>query len=313
MKDWLWLAAGGLFIPSLILVPVIVVGAWPEFLNFYIFCGASYKNQVVNASVLQFLLNGSADFGVYLVSLIFGGGFFLLFLGKTRALPAWGIGFLVLVVYNAVLLLSVLRSGFNFPHYLLLLVMPLTLLCGWALRGLLFASKSVSWERRRFFGGVVLGAVLVVQLSNVFREYVKMPQLLRNWGTETNAVVPVLLRYSKPGDSMAIWGWANKLHVFTGLRPSTRFVGTSYVTDPSPNYNRHRELFLADIKRDKPKLFVDAVDEFRWPTWPPGAMARHDMLPELSAWIRREYKLVADVQTAPNKLPVRVYVRNDPE
>jgi hypothetical protein len=35
------------------------------------------------------------------------------------------------------------------------------------------------------------------------------------------------------------------------------------------------------------------------------------MLPELAAWIREEYQLVADVQTAPNRLPVRIYVRKN--
>jgi hypothetical protein len=35
------------------------------------------------------------------------------------------------------------------------------------------------------------------------------------------------------------------------------------------------------------------------------------MIPELSQWVRQEYNLVADVQTAPQKLPVRVYVRRE--
>jgi hypothetical protein len=312
INDWLWLAVGGLLVPTLILVPVIMAGAWLEFLNFYLFCGASYKSQATSASAVEFLLRGNGDFAVYLVAVLVASGLFCLFLGKKRALLYWGIGFIALAGYSVVLLFSVLRSGFNFPHYLLLLVMPLVLILGWALRALLFVAKNVPPERRRIIGGVILGGVLVMQAGNIVLEYSKSPQLLRDWGTESNPVVPILLRYSKPGDSMAVWGWANKLHAFTGLRPATRFVGTSYVTDPSPNYNRHRELFLVDIKKDRPKLFVDAVDEFRWPTWPPGAQARHDMLPELSAWVRREYKLVADVQTAPNKLPVRVYVRNEP-
>jgi len=38
------LCAGGMVLPLLILVPVIWAGAWPEFLNFYLLCGTTYKN-----------------------------------------------------------------------------------------------------------------------------------------------------------------------------------------------------------------------------------------------------------------------------
>ena len=85
------------------------------------------------------------------------------------------------------------------------------------------------------------------------------PFYLKNCGEEKNGVVPTLLKLSQPRDSMAVWGWCNKLHAFSGLRPSTRFIGTSYVTDPSPHYNRHRELFLQELRKVRPKLFLDVA------------------------------------------------------
>ncbi len=100
-------------------------------------------------------------------------------------------------------------------------------------------------------------------------------------------MVPTLLKLSQPGDSMAIGRWCNKLHAFPGLRPSTRFIGTSYVTDPSPHYSRHRELFLQELRKVRPKLFLDAIDEFRWPTWPAGASASHTTIPELAEWVAK--------------------------
>ena len=138
------------------------------------------------------------------------------------------------------------------------------------------------------------------------------PFYLKNCGEEKNGVVPTLLKLSQPRDSMAVWGWCNKLHAFSGLRPSTRFIGTSYVTDPSPHYNRHRELFLQELRKVRPKLFLDVIDEFRWPTWPAGASARHTMIPELDEWVRQNYALAAQIQTAPGRLPVQIFVRKDP-
>jgi hypothetical protein len=312
-----WLAAGGLFVPALILVPVAAAGVWDEFIYFYLVCGTTYKNEAQQISPLVFLLRGSADFGAYFLAVVSVSVFSLFGLQRSaapRLLRRWLVGFAIIAGYLGVTLLSVFRSGFGFPHYLLLLVFPLSLLMAWCLKGAILPlnENNLNEPRGLFSGFYALSVVLIVQCGMGVAEYIKInPQLLGPWGAEVNAVVPVLLRYGKPGDSMMVWGWNNKLHAFTGFRPATRFVGLTYIMDPSPNYNRHRDLFLSDLKADKPKLFVDAVDEFRWPTWPPGAQARHDMIPELSQWVRQEYNLVADVQTAPQKLPVRVYVRRE--
>ncbi len=312
-----WLAVGGLFVPALILIPVAVAGVWDEFVYFYLVCGTTYKNETQQISPLVFLLRGSSDFGAYFAAVVSVSVFSLLGLqisAVPRLLRQWLVGFVIIFGYLIVVSLSVFRSGFSFPHYLLLLVFPLSLLLAWCLKAahLPLNENNPNEPRGLFSGSYALAVVLIVQCGMGVVEYTNInPQLLGPWGGEVNAVVPVLLRYGKPGDSMMVWGWNNKLHAFTGFRPSTRFVGLTYIMDPSPNYNRHRELFLSDLKADRPRLFVDAVDEFRWPTWPPGAQARHDMIPELSQWVRQEYNLVADVQTAPQKLPVRVYVRRE--
>jgi hypothetical protein len=307
------LAAGGLTVPVLILVPVAVAGAWSEFLNFYIFCGASYQNMAQRVPALTFFLDGNPAFGVYLVLAVLAGLAAGLAARPGRDRGVWASGFVALGLYFGVIVFSVLRSGFPFPHYLLLMVLPVSFLLAWALRGFLgdeTARPGVGGRRHVALGGI--GLILFSQGVHAIGDYVRNPRLMDDWGKETNAVVPVIEKYAQPGDSMMIWGWNNKLHAFTGIRPSTRFIGTTYLTDPSPQYNRHRELFLQDLKKDRPKLFIDAVDEFRWHSWPPGAAARHTMLPELAAWIGSEYSLAADVQTAPNRLPVRIYVRKTP-
>lgn len=325
------LCAGGLTVPAVILIPVALAGAFSEFLNFYIFCGASYQNSAQRVPALTFFLEGNPAFGVYLVLavLVCVAAAVKARVGEDRGV--WASGFAALGGYFGVVIFSVLRSGFPFPHYLLLMVLPVGFLLGWALRGFLgeeaggaqgedaggggkaAGSMPGAGSAFRLYGAVGgVGLVLFAQAVHTIGDYVRNPRLMGFWGVENNPVVPVIQKYAQPGDSMMIWGWNNKLHAFTGIRPSTRFIGTTYLTDPSPAYNRHRELFLQDLKRDRPKLFVDAIDEFRWHSWPPGAAARHDMLPELAAFIRSEYSLAADVQTAPNRLPVRIYVRKSP-
>jgi hypothetical protein len=315
VKRLAWQAAGGLTVPALILLPVAVAGAWKEFVYFYLVCGTTYKSVSQEVSPLVFLLRGAPDFGAYFAAVLVACAVSLCYLrrpGDSVLFKQWLVSLGLAAGYLGVVLFSVFRSGFSFPHYLLLLVFPLSLLLAWCIKGgqLPFGLDDAPSGRGLVSGFPTLCAVLLVQAGAAVSEHAKVnPMLLKDWGTETNAVVPVLMRYAKPGDSMMIWGWNNKLHAFTGLRPATRFIGLTYIMDPSPNYTRHREVFLNDLKADNPRLFVDAVDEFRWPTWPPGAQARHDMMPELSQWVRQHYDLVADVQTAPQRLPVRIYVR----
>lgn len=310
-KHLLWITLGGLAVPTLILVPVMLAGAWFEFLHFYIVCGMSYRNPGLSKSILEFLVFDNFDFGVYGLSSLAASTAFLLLVRRSTGLRGWLAGLGLLAGYGGVLVFSVMRSGFYFSHYLILLIMPTALVTAWVLRAFLSHPRAVSAPFRSSIVLGVFGVLTLVQFGNAVREHLRHPELLEDWGSESSSVAPVLLRYAKPGDSMAIWGWANNLHAITGIRPATRFIGTAYVTHPSPQYDRHRKLFLEDLKKDKPRLFVDAIDEFRWPGWPPGALARHDMLPELSEWVRREYSLVDSVRTDPERLPVLIYVRKD--
>lgn len=314
LKHLACIAGGGLTVPALMLAPVILAGAWHEFLDFYLFAGAAYKNTTfVFAFPLDaYLVQGNFDFGVYWIACMAASTLFVCFVQKRGPLREWGVGLGILLAYLGTVLFSVLRSGFNFPHYLLLLIIPVTLITAWALKAFLAFPTAAAAPRRDL---IVLGTFGVLAFAQVYTAgilYSERPDLVRRWDYEEDPVVPVLSRLARPGDSMAIWGWANKYHAWTGIRPATRFVGTAYVTDPAPRYDRHRRLFLEDLKRDKPRLFVDAVDEFRWPTWPQGALAQHEMLPELAEWVRGEYSPAAEIKTSRSKLPVRIYVRKTP-
>jgi hypothetical protein len=311
----LWLCLGGALVPVSILLPVKLAGAWSEFLNFYLLCGTTYKSQSAQPGPLVFLLKADYGFGIYFsftLLIALAGAVFIRPSRSKGALRDWGGGLLMFITLLSITLYSVFRSGFGFPHYLLLLIFPLCFLMAWGLKDIQRSNISDFREsgRVKFVTGSIIFMILTQNIFTI-SQYLHEPRLLSNWGQEINPVVPVLLKFAGPGDSMAVWGWNNKLHAFTGIRPATRFIGTSYVTDPSPNYNRHRELFLSDVKADKPRLFVDAIDEFRWPTWPPGAQAQHEMIPELAEWVRSEYRLVAAGSTAPNRLPIRVYVRKE--
>ena len=317
----LFLGMGGVVVPASILIPVTVAGVWNEFVYFYLLCGSTYQANFQKIPILMYLLRGSAEFGAFFGTAMVGATVLLagLFGSGMRGTHGssepkeWWVWGAVTGGYFGVVLYSVLRSGFYFPHYLLLMILPTLLVLAWAVRGHLLMGRVLGGVSGRLgmVRSVVLGA-LAIQGWVAFGEYQANPALLKPWGIEQNPLFEAIQKLTSPGDCMAIWGWNNKLHVRTGIRPATRFVGLTYVIDPAPQYNFHRKVFLEDLKASKAKLFIDAVDEFRWPSWPAGAAARHTMMPELAAYIRDNYQLAGELQTAPNRLPVQVYVRKSP-
>jgi hypothetical protein len=315
-----FLAAGGLTPALFILLPVVMSGVWPVFWHLYISTNLAYKASQSGGNALHFLYNGCADFGTHgfwaLVLSVAGIGW-AVFKAKAVDWKGWIPVALLLLGFDFVALYSVLRSGFYFPHYLILLMVPLAATMTWCLSLVFRYSKAATATPADAapagLGMVasILGTGLIAQGITFMNESSKMPMFLRDWGQATHPLVPVLNKYAQPGDMMAIWGWANKLHVYTGLLPATREAAVGAVADPNPINDKQREWFMQDLKAYKPKIFLDAIDEFRWPTWPAGTMARHFGWLELSNYIRTEYHLVADVPTGPGKLPALVYVRNE--
>src|SRR6185436_5838495 len=165
-KHLSWLALGGLTVPILILVPVLLAGAWPEFVNLYLLSGASYRNGATALSTLGFLVVGNGDFGVYWVASLAAMVIFLKLVQKHASLREWRIGSGLLAAYVGVLLFSVLRPGFNFPHYLILLVIPTTLVTAWVLKAFLSFPSETAAPRRPVLVLTVFALLTVVQAGN---------------------------------------------------------------------------------------------------------------------------------------------------
>ena len=315
-----WQFAGGCIPSVLILAPVAAGGAFGDFLHFYIDYAFGYKNTQPGGFSFQLLTRGDEGFTV----LFYGGLVFAvlslaalahtLVQGKKVPAPqrAWIAGLGACAGYVAVWMFSVLKSGFGFPHYLMFLLSPTALLG--ACCASRFANRTVAFRGRFRSTAVAVAALvataLLVQLAAVSN---RNQRFLSNWGKEVHPVAEFLKSRCKPGDTVAIWGWAAKINVLTQLAPATRFAHTCWVIDPAPQFQRHRTTFLSDLQAARPKVFLDAVDEFRWYSWPPGVAARHTMLPDLSMWIFKNYDPVGEIQTAQGKLPVRVYFLKTPK
>jgi len=93
--------------------------------------------------------------------------------------------------------------------------------------------------------------------------------------------------------------------------PAFRFSQSLFLLDESPWFAEVRPFFLsrfmADLEKSRPRLFIDAPDEFMWPGYPQGTMARHWVIPVLSEYIRKNYTLIGTMPSPPGKAAIMVY------
>jgi hypothetical protein len=350
--------AGGITVPALILLPVTAAGVWSDFMEFYIQSGLRYSNSGQRISALDFLFKSVPDFSAFFTVLIAASVGALLLQSVRRPTrffsPAnllQGAGLLSLF---GVMLYGILRAGFGFPHYLMLLIGPSTLAAGWLASNFFneqslcntppletqpslgasisttptpkaekvahtpkttsspsFAPHTEASQNKRLGLGIVFVSVFLClfQARSTFAIYSQNQQFLTSWGQEANPIADALKQIAKPGDSLCIWGWYAKLHVFTQLRPATRFAAGNLEVDLPPEINPTLRAFLSDVQTSKPAFFVDASDEFTFPGSSPGSQPRYHTFPEFSRWIQSEYTLIGSTQTHPSRRPVLIYKR----
>ena len=327
LRAGLLIGLGGLIVPTCILVPVAMCGAWSDFLEFYLMEGLRYKNTLTAAtpSALQFLLRGSADFKTYWTS--FCGvalvGFIVSLVGSTgeekkRRMP-WMIGVAGFTVYLLLMTHLATRTGMGFPHYLMLLIAPISLWvaaclgdpCSLMDRHREMLDEDLTSRSRVLWLSAAVSGVVFLQSLTFLAEYRAAPQFVRNWGKPEHPLVPLILRFASATDRMFIWGWAPKFHVLTGIPPASRFVSNGLLTGLGDLPELYHRRLKEDLEKSKPRLILDATEEFRWPTWPPGFLAGHQAMPELAEITFRDYRQVQRIEVKPGGQPFIIFEKRD--
>lgn len=188
------------------------------------------------------------------------------------------------------------RAHRPFAHYLLFSIVPVTLFVGnWI--GLFHRSNL--WPRA---ATVLLPAtflLLLVKSSAIVPTYYRAPK-----SSSVPPEIDLLLRYTNPGDRMALWGWKPEYYIYTKTIMATRDPHTQRQQEPSPFQSFFRDRYLRDLAANPPLIFVDGVS--------PGSFvfsdrATHGMesFPDLAAFIHERYSL-AEEQNG-----VRIFVLNN--
>lgn len=192
----------------------------------------------------------------------------------------------------------------EFLHYALLLTVPLTLSTGVALGGC-WMQLPAARPRLILAGAIFLAAGVVPWVTRIRQPPPEVYGHFAEYWRQPHSNTAILVRaLAGSDDSLAIWGWASSLYVETALPQATRDAVSHWSIMPNGRRDHHRTVWLADLRRSAPAVFVDAVG--------PGAFAfehralqAHEIFPELADHIRTAYVLVADTTTA------RIYARRD--
>lgn len=122
----------------------------------------------------------------------------------------------------------------------------------------------------------------------------QLPEYLRH---PPGAVTEALAREARPGERVAIWGWRAGAWVQTQTRMGTREAEAEFQILPGPLLDYYRTRYLADLKRNQPALFLDAV----CPTaavFKDRAAFGFEIFPEPAQLIARDYTLRVEVEGA---------------
>jgi hypothetical protein len=200
---------------------------------------------------------------------------------------------LLIAAYSAVLV-----PGRLYPHYLLFLSLPLTLLVGLQF-GYLLAGQS-----RRFcaaFGALFLCLGTGSQVIDRVWDRHSLHKLVPVANPRDRAA-GYINQLKKPGDTLAVWGWRPEFYVETQLPQATREALTEAQLSDHPQRDYFRARFLADLRASQPAFFIDSVgpDDYLLKD---RTRQGHETIPGLGDYIARHY---SQVNTGNS---FRVYVR----
>ena len=285
---------------------VAATGVWPVFLRSYVLQNVTYVSSgMTMAQVWHGMMETLNYTGHFQACFVLPGLVVLVGSLAGRPLGLWrrGLWWLGLMLFAAALV-AVLTPRRPAAHYLLFLVVPLTCWSG-AVLGAFWQQGGRQWLRRSCAGAWLLlaaGGPLALRWHQPVPEMVDY--LADFQARPLTAVGRITRAFTRPDDSLAVWGWMCDFYVETGLRQGVRQGVTHLCILDTPRREVYRAEFLADLRRRQPAVFIDAVgptaDFFR-----DRSQEGHEIFPALAAFVRENYVEVLDLEYA------RVYVRAD--
>ena len=334
-----WLTLGGLTAPALVAGSAAATGQFEHFWQSYIAMNLGYAGSGVSLGSIIENLPNLRPYMARFVTLFHA----MLALGVLGTLSFAWLGFgrpmptanRRMLIFSSTLLpvaiYTALAPGRPFPHYFLFVLFPVV---GWA-----FAACSAALAPRMALPAeadasaasnpesskplsFALAAWLAVGLCVQVSEHFFSPQLIPVRGLVSeflkaprSKVSEAILAHASPGEALGLWGWMHQFHAETGLWKATSDQALEYLWNVKtegvsvsswmelvPDY--FEDLYLADLKRSNPPVFVDAVAPGSF-IFTNRATLGYETFPALAEHINTHYTLAGEIDG------IRIFLRKD--
>lgn len=171
------------------------------------------------------------------------------------------------VISGVVELLAASVSGRSFSHYLLMAVLPLSMLAAVFWSAIWPASGSARAEHLPALLAAGLAAV-----SAISSLWALSPRT--NWSTPFDAVVKYVQERTSPADRIYVWGPDRGIYFRAGRKSASRFFSTVFMGHDRSIYQEYSEKILDDIEKNNPELIVEVVEPVSYPTLFAGDIAQ---------------------------------------
>jgi hypothetical protein len=310
-RDWpardrrrgLALGLGSLTAPLAILGWVAAYGGLTDFWRSYVDSNLHYASQSVSPSALL-RMSFWGSFPFFWLAVVG-----LAAAGLASALPPWrrrrvraslALG---VAAFLAASLFVIATPGKGFPHYLLLLVIPLTWLAALALANLPWSDPAGGRRNPAIAATVVVG-LLGFQLALNPNPITGYDPRASYPPTTIPGLVSALRALAREGDTLAVWGWMPQYYPESGLPPATRHAISYFAIEPGPHREHYRTTLLEDLRASQPLFVLEAVgrDNFRYLDRAATGIAT---FPGLAAHLDRRYCVLRD------RPQYRLFLRRD--
>jgi hypothetical protein len=308
-RRYLPLIAGGLIPTVLLAIYLFTSGAFEDFWQSYILNNLTYANEGFFGKTKDItLLSNVGQFPAYLTKLHDTRYFFITQFSVILAGTLVLIAFIrslsrrdtaqMVVAWLVVLasIYSILLPKNNWTHYLLLLIVPLTLLYGSMLGSLASLVSQGRLPHRRgiqdsavillLFISVLLPSAYVLLKKNVAFE---MAASNRFEGRYYSDIALEIFKYARPDERIGVWGFAY-YYEETGMAQGTREAHTERQTTPGPQQAYYINRWIKDLNTLKPPVLLEAVPAVRH------IHRRLQFHPDVKAHVDRLYEQVTSIE-----------------
>jgi hypothetical protein len=206
------------------------------------------------------------------------------------------------VIYLLVACIAAATPGNPFPHYMFFVVMPMGFLMGSVFAK---ASDATTLPARTSYlplgkTQLLMVLLLVVSTCASLRVYWKrgssyLPLRASYLENFRGPVAQAIRRAAPPGSSMVVWGFSAELFIDSEMVQSNRYGCTLWQIEKNPLQRYFLDEFLADMRKSRPLLFVDAMTPGMFYMGPiDRSRHAHDVFPDVARHIATDYQLVED-------------------